>query len=93
MSRAASEACISGTSTPCACARSGSLAPDRKFELYKKVLQFLDPPAERVEIPYEQITLPLGQRGEASLLEVVVENEGAVDPLAPHHLKADVVHE
>src|SRR5579859_3513717 len=28
-------------------------AQNRKVELYKKVLPFLDPPAERVEIPFE----------------------------------------
>ncbi|MDE3194015.1 MAG: alpha/beta hydrolase [Chloroflexota bacterium] len=33
-------------------------AQDRKAELYRMVLPFLDPPAERVEIPFEKITLP-----------------------------------
>ncbi len=33
-------------------------AQNRKVELYKKALPFLDPPAERVEIPFEKITLP-----------------------------------
>lgn len=62
-------------------------ATRRKAELYRLAAPYLDPPAERVEIPFESITLPAylrkprgsaGERGSGSAAETVARNPPAL---------------